>query len=154
MTGQLTSGTAGADLTELVATLSLPHKVRLLTGKDAWSSRADASIGLRSMVLSDGPVGVRGVRLNSNDPSSSLPCPVALGATWDEALVREVAGALGREARGKGVAVLLGPTINIVRTPLAGRGFECFSEDPVLTARIAVGYVRGVQQAGVGATAK
>jgi beta-glucosidase len=154
MTGQLTSGAAGADLTELVAALSLPQKVRLLTGKDAWSSRADASIGLRSMVLSDGPAGVRGVRLDSSDPSSSLPCPVALGATWDEALVREVAGALGREARGKGVAILLGPTINIVRTPLAGRGFECFSEDPVLTARIAVGYVQGVQQAGVGATAK
>ncbi len=166
MTGQLTSGTAGGsggrhpgsaqsvDERDLVAALSLRQKVHLLTGQDAWSSRGEASIGLRSMVLSDGPVGVRGVQLDASDPSSSLPCPVALGATWDEALVREVAGALGREARGKGVGVLLGPTINIVRTPLAGRGFECFSEDPVLTARMAVGYVRGLQHAGVGATAK
>ena len=106
------------------------------------------------MVLSDGPAGVRGVRLNAADPSSSLPCPVALGATWDEELVRELATALGREAGRKGVHVLLGPTVNIVRTPLAGRGFECFSEDPVLTARMAVSYVRGLQETGVGATAK
>ncbi len=153
MTGDLRSSESAAERA-LVATLSLQQKAHLLTGKDSWSLRADPSIGLGKMVLSDGPAGVRGVRLNAADPSSSLPCPVALGATWDEELVRELAAALGREAAGKGVHVLLGPTINIVRTPLAGRGFECFSEDPVLTARMAVGYVRGVQQAGVGATAK
>ncbi len=138
----------------LFVTLSLAEKVRLLTGADAWSLRSCESIGLRPMVLSDGPVGVRGVRFSARDPSSSLPCPVALAATWDEELVRELAGALGHEARAKGVDVLLGPTINIIRTPLAGRGFECFSEDPVLTTRMAVGYVRGVQEAGVGAAAK
>ncbi|HKB32091.1 MAG TPA: glycoside hydrolase family 3 C-terminal domain-containing protein [Streptosporangiaceae bacterium] len=153
MTGQLTNSESAAER-DLVAMLTTAQKIRLLTGEDAWSSRADPVIGLRSVVLSDGPAGVRGVRLDASDPSSSLPCPVALGATWDEDLVREVAGALGREARGKGVGILLAPTINIVRTPLAGRGFECFSEDPVLTARMAVGYVRGLQHAGVGATAK
>src|SRR5260370_41225858 len=102
--------------------------------------------------MRDGPAGVRGTRFDASRPSSSLPCPVALAATWDEGLVRDVAHALGRETRARGVDVLLAPTVNIVRTPLSGRGFECFSEDPLLTARMAVAYVRGVQEAGVAAT--
>ena len=79
MTGEVVSSQSAAERA-LVATLSLPQKVHLLTGKDSWSLRADPSIGLGKMVLSDGPAGVRGVRLNAADPSSSLPCPVALGA--------------------------------------------------------------------------
>ena len=142
------------DESSLVAQLTLEQKVRLLTGEDAWSLYAISIVGLRSMVVSDGPSGVRGRRFEPGNPSSSLPCPVALGATWDEGLVAEVALALGEEARARGVDVLLAPTVNIVRTPLSGRGFECFSEDPLLTSRIAVAYVRGVQEAGVGATAK
>jgi len=138
----------------LVARLSLEEKVRLLTGADGWLLHGASSIGLRPMVMSDGPAGVRGTRFDPADPSSSLPAPVALAATWDERLIQTVALALGQEARAKGVDVILAPTINIVRTPLNGRGFECFSEDPLLTARIAVAYVRGVQEAGVGATAK
>jgi beta-glucosidase len=138
----------------LVARLSLEQKVRLLTGADAWVLHGASAIGLRPMVLSDGPAGVRGTRFDPNDPSTSLPCPVAMAATWDEQLIQGMALGLGREARSQGVDVLLGPTVNIVRTPLSGRGFECFSEDPLLTARIAVAYVRGVQEAGVGATAK
>src|SRR5207248_6388231 len=89
-----------------------------------------------------GPAGVRGTRFDPANPSTSLPCPVALAATWSEDLVEELTLALGREVRSKGVDVLLAPTINIIRTPLSGRGFECFSEDPVLTSRIAVAYVR------------
>jgi beta-glucosidase len=138
----------------LVARLTLEQKVRLLTGADNWSLHAESAVGLRPLVFSDGPAGVRGTRYDRDHRSSSLPCPVALAATWDEQLVGVVALALGREARAKGVDVLLGPTVNIVRTPLSGRGFECFSEDPLLTARIAVAYVRGMQEAGVGATAK
>src|SRR5258708_10101683 len=137
-----------------VARLTLEQKVGLLTGAASWKLYGEGSVGLRPMVLSDGPAGVRGTRFDAADPSSSLPCPIALGATWDERLVEELAIALGREARAKGVDVLLAPTVNIVRTPLSGRGFECFSEDPLLTSRIAVAYVRGVQKAGVGATAK
>src|SRR4029077_15031155 len=147
------TGTRG-DESSLLARLSLEQKVRLLTGADAWSLYAINDVGLRSMGVSDGPSGGRGRRFDPRNPSSSLPCPVALGATWDEGLVTEVTRALGEEARSRGVDVLLAPTVNIVRTPLSGRGFECFSEDPVLTARLAVAYVRGVQQAGVGATAK
>src|SRR5260370_18591397 len=142
------------DESGLVARLTLEQKVRLLGAADAWKLAGEGVGGLRSMVLSDGPAGVRGTRFDAADPSSSLPCPIALGATWDERLVEELAIALGREARAKGVDVLLAPTVNIVRTPLSGRGFECFSEDPLLTSRIAVAYVRGVQKAGVGATAK
>lgn len=142
------------DPSRLVARLSLEQKVRLLTGADSWVLHGEPAIGLRPVVTSDGPAGVRGVRFDAANPSSSLPCPVALAATWDPALVEELTTALGREARSKGVDVLLAPTINIVRTPLSGRGFECFSEDPHLTARIAVAYVRGVQKAGVAATAK
>jgi beta-glucosidase len=140
--------------TQLVARLNLEQKVRLLTGKDGWVLNGENVVGLRPMVLSDGPAGVRGTRFDRSDPSTSLPSPVGLASTWDEQLVRRLARALGQEARAKGVDVLLGPTVNIVRTPLSGRGFECFSEDPLLTARIAVAYVRGVQEAGVGATVK
>src|SRR5438477_5154514 len=152
----MSSATVGipGDHSSLVARLNLEQKIRLLTGADSWVLYGESAVGLRPMVLSDGPAGVRGRRFDSANPSSSPPCPVALGATWDPELIEELTTALGREARSKGVDVVLGPTINIVRTPLSGRGFECFSEDPLLTSRIAVAYVRGVQKAGVGATAK
>ena len=146
-----TPGTAEA---ALVAQLSLEQKVRLLTGADSWALHGEKAVGLRPIVVSDGPAGVRGTRFDPANPSTSLPCPVALAATWDEDLVEELTTALGREVRSKGIDVLLGPTVNIIRTPLSGRGFECFSEDPLLTSRIAVAYVRGVQRAGVGATVK
>jgi beta-glucosidase len=142
------------DESSLVARLTLEQKVRLLTGADGWSLHGEGAVGLRPIVFSDGPAGVRGIRLDPANPSSSLPCPVALAATWDELLVGRLALRLGHEARARGVDVILGPTVNMVRTPLSGRGFECFSEDPLLTTRIAVAYVRGVQEAGVGATVK
>ncbi len=141
-------------VTELVSALAATEKARLLTGADSWRTPACEAIGLRAMVTSDGPAGVRGTTKDERNPSASLPCPSALGATWDEALVYELAVALGAEARSKGVDVLLAPTVNLMRTPLGGRGFECFAEDPVLTARLAGAYVRGVQHAGVAATVK
>src|SRR6202050_415750 len=153
-----TSGRAGGQppesLAELLADLTVHEKALLLTGADSWRTQGAEALGLRPMIMSDGPAGVRGVVLDQRQPSSSLPCPSALGATWDPELVRELAAALGAEARGKGVDVLLAPTINLMRTPLGGRGFECFAEDPVLTAVLAVAFVRGVQGAGVAATAK
>jgi beta-glucosidase len=139
---------------ELLAALDLEDKVRLLTGADNWSTCPLPAIGLRPMVMSDGPAGVRGQTMDERNPSASLPCPSALGATWDPGLVRELAFALGTEARSKGVDVLLAPTINVMRTPLGGRGFESFGEDPVLIAGIAVAYVAGLRQAGVAAAAK
>src|ERR1700722_17675504 len=139
---------------ELLAALDLEDKVRVLTGADNWRTCPLPAIGLRAMVMSDGPAGVRGQTMDERNPSASLPCPSALGATWDPALVSELAFALGTEARSKGVDVLLAPTINVMRTPLGGRGFESFGEDPVLIARMAVAYVNGLRRAGVAAAAK
>ena len=138
----------------LLAALSLDDKVRLLTGADNWRTCPLPAIGLRAMVVSDGPAGVRGITMDERNPAASLPCPSALGATWDPALVQALAAALGAEARSKGVDVLLAPTINVMRTPLGGRGFESFGEDPVLIARIAVAFVRGLHQAGAAAAVK
>ena len=150
----MTTSTEATEERSRVAALPVEAKVRLLTGADSWRTYGDDNLGLRPIVMSDGPAGVRGVTKDDRNPSASLPCPSALGATWDSELVRELAAALGAEARGKGIDVVLAPTINLMRTPLGGRGFECFSEDPVLSARIAAGYVSGLQSAGVGAAVK
>lgn len=141
-------------LEPLVARLTIEEKVDLLTGQDAWSLRAIPKIGLRSIVMSDGPVGVRGPRWDERDPSCNFPSPTAVAASWDRGLVRAVGAGLGGEARRKGVDVLLAPTINIHRTPYGGRHFEAFSEDPLLTSEIACAYVEGVQSHGVAATLK
>ncbi len=150
----MTTSTEATQERSRVAALPVEAKVRLLTGADSWRTYGDDNLGLRPIVMSDGPAGVRGVTKDDRNPSASLPCPSALGATWDSDLVRELAAALGAEARGKGIDVVLAPTINVMRTPLGGRGFECFSEDPVLSARIAAGYVAGLQSAGVAAAVK
>ena len=143
----------GQDRT-LLTRLSLDEKVSLLTGTDNWHTAALPVIGLRPMAFSDGPAGVRGTTLDERNPSSSLPCPSALGATWNPALITALARALGTEAKSKGIDILLAPTINIMRTPLGGRGFECFSEDPVLVAAAAEAFVTGLQRAGVAAAVK
>ena len=139
---------------DLLAALSLDDKVRLLTGADNWRTCPLPAIGLRAMVVSDGPAGVRGITMDERNPSASLPCPSALGATWDPDLVQTLAAALGTEARSKGVDILLAPTINVMRTPLGGRGFESFGEDPALISRLAVAFVRGLHQAGAAAAVK
>jgi beta-glucosidase len=137
-----------------LARLSLDAKVRLLSGQDVWTLPAMPEIGLASVVMSDGPVGVRGTTWSASDPSVALPSPTALAATWDPALAREAGRLLGQEARRKGVHVLLAPTVNLHRSPLGGRHFECYSEDPLLTGAIGTGYVLGVQDQGVATTVK
>ncbi|CAM5397642.1 beta-glucosidase family protein [Streptomyces aurantiogriseus] len=134
--------------------LDLDAKTRLLAGQDMWSLPALPEIGLASLVMSDGPIGVRGVRWTADDPSVALPSPTALAATWDPDLARRAGVLLAQEARRKGVHVLLAPTVNLHRSPLGGRHFEAYSEDPYLTGRIGTGYVRGVQSGGVGTTVK
>lgn len=128
--------------------------MRLLAGQDMWSLPALPEIGLKSLVMSDGPIGVRGVRWTADDPSVALPSPTALAATWDPALARRAGTLLAQEARRKHVHVLLAPTVNLHRSPLGGRHFEAYSEDPYLTGRIGSGYVQGVQSGGVGTTVK
>jgi beta-glucosidase len=137
-----------------LARLDLESKVALLSGQDTWSLPAAPEIGLASIVMSDGPVGVRGTQWSASDPSIALPSPTALAATWDADLARRAGQLLGQEARRKGVHVLLAPTVNLHRSPLGGRHFECYSEDPLLTAEIGAGYVMGVQDQGVATTVK
>jgi beta-glucosidase len=127
--------------------MDLESKVRLLSGKDAW-------VLPNGVVMSDGPIGVRGTRWDGGDPSIALPSPTALAATWDVELTRRVGRLLGQEARRKGAHVLLAPTVNLHRSPLGGRHFEAYSEDPLLTGAIGTAYVKGVQDQGVAATVK
>ncbi len=143
-----------ADFDDLLGQLTLEEKVRILTGQDFWSTHPLPGIGLRSMVLSDGPSGVRGAVWDERDPSLNLPSATALSSSWDLDIAHRYGVVSGLEARRKNVDVVLGPTINLHRSPLGGRHFEAFSEDPVLTAELAAAYVAGVQELGVGATPK
>ncbi|MFC8102302.1 glycoside hydrolase family 3 C-terminal domain-containing protein [Streptomyces sp. NPDC057363] len=141
-------------LDRLIGGLSLEQKVRLLTGATTWRTAGEPGIGLREMVTSDGPAGVRGEAWDERRTSVLLPSASALGAMWDEELVERLGGLLATEAARKGVDVVLAPTLNLHRSPLGGRHFECFSEDPELTGRTGAALVRGVQALGVAATAK
>ncbi|WP_051532933.1 glycoside hydrolase family 3 C-terminal domain-containing protein [Arthrobacter sp. 9MFCol3.1] len=139
--------------------LSLAEKASLLSGRDFWST--PPAPGVPSIVMVDGPHGVRrqegtadNLGLHGSLPSTCFPPGTALGSSWDPDLVEEVGRALGREARALSVNVLLGPAINIKRSPLCGRNFEYLSEDPLVTGVLGAAYVRGVQSQGVGASVK
>ncbi len=141
------------DLEAVLDQLTLSEQILLLAGKDFWHTEPVERLGIGSVHVSDGPVGVRGAR-TVGTTSVSFPCGTAIGATFDPAAAAELAGALADECIDKGVHVLLGPTINLQRHPLGGRHFECYSEDPVLTADLAVAYVTALQARGVAATVK
>ncbi|WP_433585784.1 glycoside hydrolase family 3 protein [Microbacterium hydrocarbonoxydans] len=147
--------TASTDhLRPLLEKLSLEQKAALVQGADFWTTVPLPEIGLRALTLSDGPAGVRGPRWDERDPSLNLPSGSALAASWDVDLAYRYGAAAASEARRKGVDVVLGPTINLHRSPLGGRHFECLSEDPELTAELGAAYVRGMQENGVAATPK
>ncbi|MFC8453291.1 glycoside hydrolase family 3 C-terminal domain-containing protein [Kitasatospora sp. NPDC057223] len=137
-----------------IAALDLAAKARMVSGGGTFRTSAEPAVGLRPIITSDGPVGVRGERWDEADTALALPSVTAMAASWDEELVRELGALLAAEARRKGVHLLLGPTLNLHRSPLGGRHFECFSEDPLLTGRIGAAYITGVQSGGVAATAK
>ncbi len=139
---------------ELLAALRPEEKVSLLSGADLWRTPGISRLGIRPLVTSDGPVGVRGPLFRDGPPAACLPCGANLGATFDEDLLRRVGGALAEEARARGVDLLLAPTVNLQRNPLAGRNFECLSEDPLVTARLAAAFIEGLQSAGVAACVK
>lgn len=135
-----------------VGELDATELVRPLSGEDWWKVPASAEVP--AIKVTDGPSGARGERFVGGPPSVGFPCGAALGASWDVDLVTRVGAALAAETRAKGAHVLLGPTVNLQRSPLGGRHFECFSEDPVLSARLAIGYVIGLQGGGVAACVK
>lgn len=142
------------DFKASVDKLSIEEKVRLLTGEDFWTTYALPNIGLRKMVVSDGPSGVRGELWDERSPSLSLPSATAFASTWDRDVLSRVGEVMAHEARSKNVDVVLGPTINLHRSPLGGRHFEAYSEDAVLSGKLASAFVNGIQGQGVGACLK
>ncbi|THG32826.1 glycoside hydrolase family 3 C-terminal domain-containing protein [Naasia lichenicola] len=144
-----------------ITTLTLEQKASLLSGRDFWSTKPLLEAGIPSIVLTDGPHGVRmqnGVSdhlgINDSLPATCFPPAVAIGSSWNPAAAERLGEAVGREARALGVAVLLGPGINIKRSPLCGRNFEYYSEDPLLSGVLGAAHVRGQQSQGVGASVK
>ncbi|MCA9975351.1 MAG: glycoside hydrolase family 3 protein, partial [Anaerolineales bacterium] len=138
----------------LLSEMTLAEKVSLLAGADMWRTVAIERLGVPSVQVTDGPNGARGTDDNLGKTSMCFPVGVAMGATWNPDLIRRVGVKLAAEARAKGGHVLLAPTVNIHRTPNAGRNFECFAEDPYLSGTIASAYINGLQSQGVAACIK
>jgi len=149
------------DTATLVGELTLLEKAALLSGANTWQTRGIERLDIPAVWMSDGPHGVRKqvgsadhLGLNGSEPATCFPTAATVACSWDESLAEEIGTALGNEAAAQGVGVLLGPGLNIKRSPLGGRNFEYFSEDPELAGRLAAAYVRGIQSEGVAATPK
>jgi beta-glucosidase len=142
------------DYDELIGRLDLPTKVRLLTGAATFNLFAEESIGLGELRLSDGPTGFRGLKFSGGRTVSLFPNATLLSAAWSEETAYEVGQLLAEEAMAQEIHVVLGPTINLHRSLLGGRLFEAYSEDPLLSGKLAAAYVRGLQESGVGACLK
>ncbi|KAH7000508.1 glycoside hydrolase superfamily [Ilyonectria destructans] len=134
--------------------MTLEEKVLLLTGQDLWRTNPIQRLGVSRIKTSDGPVGVRGGIFTDGVKTASLPTGVSLAATWDHTIVQRVCEVLVAEAKSKEVDVLLGPTVCIPRTPLGGRNFEAYSEDPFLTGKLAGTFINSIQSEGIGACIK
>jgi beta-glucosidase len=145
---------ASFDIEEVLSKLTLKQKTLLLAGKDFWHTYDIPELAIPSVRTSDGPNGVRGTRFFDGVPAACFPCGTALGATFDQDLLMEAGRAMGEEAKAKGAHAILGPTVNIQRSPLGGRGFESFSEDPVVSGLSAAALIKGIQEKGVQATLK
>lgn len=144
-----------ARIDELLSKLTLEEKVSLCAGVDFWHTQSIGRLGIRTLKMTDGPHGCRTVDDSGQTiPGNCYPTGSALAATWDTELISRVGMAIGEEAGEKGCALLLGPCVNIQRSPLAGRNFESYSEDPYLAARMAVAFINGIQSKGVGTCVK
>lgn len=146
------TGSVG-DVGGLVDQLDIDEKIALLSGSDVWRTAPIPRLGIGTVKVTDGPNGARGDS-TTGARAVCLPASIGMAATFDTDLVVEVGRLLGRETARKGSSVLLAPTINMARHPLGGRNFESFGEDPQLTSEMAVAYITGVQDEGVGACAK
>ncbi|KAJ4325801.1 beta-glucosidase [Fusarium piperis] len=145
---------ADFNVEEVLKKLTLADKVALLAGVDFWHTKALPDHGVPSIRVSDGPNGVRGTKFFNGIPAACFPCGTGLGATFNQELLEEAGKKMGEEAIGKSAHVILGPTINMQRSPLGGRGFESIGEDPFLAGLGAAAIVRGIQSTGVQATVK
>jgi beta-glucosidase len=139
---------------ELLSQMTLEEKISMLAGADLWHSVPIPRLGIPQFKVTDGPNGARGAFGSMGHQSVATPVGIALGATWNPPLVEKVGNVLADELEAKGAHILLAPTVNIHRTPIAGRNFECFSEDPFLSGMIASAYIKGIQDKGKGACIK
>ena len=146
---------------EIIQQLNLEQKCALLSGETVFTTRGYKKAGIPSITLSDGPNGVRKqagaadhLGLNPSVPATCFPTAATVACSWDPALGEQVGQAMGEEAAAQEVSVLLGPGLNTKRSPLCGRNFEYFSEDPYLSGKMAAGYVRGIQSEGISACPK
>jgi beta-glucosidase len=150
-----------ADTHAFISSMTLEEKASLLSGKDFWYTKAIPRLGIESWMMTDGPHGMRKqatsaekVGLLESVPATCYPTGAGLASTWNPELIGEMGRAMGVEARSEGVRVLLGPAVNIKRSPLCGRNFEYLSEDPFLAGEIAKAHIRGIQSVGVGTSIK
>ena len=145
------------DIDSLLGKMTIEEKASLTTGATLWTTNDVASHAIPSVTVTDGPAGARGPftpGIGTQVATLCIPCGTALGATFDTDLLEELGRALGHQTRTKDARVLLAPTINLHRSPLFGRAFECYSEDPLLSGRLAASFIRGVQSNGVATTVK
>ncbi|HRW36283.1 MAG TPA: glycoside hydrolase family 3 C-terminal domain-containing protein [Aquihabitans sp.] len=149
------------DVPALLAELTLEEKASLVSGSGFWWTRRIERLGIPSIMVSDGPHGLRKqdrsadhVGIGGSVPATCFPTASALGSTWDRDLVREVGEAIGAEARAQGLAVVLGPGVNLKRDPRCGRNFEYLSEDPLVAGELGAAMVQGIQSRGVGTSLK
>ncbi|MGN7416079.1 beta-glucosidase family protein [Paenibacillus sp. SAF-068] len=149
------------NIKELVQRMTLEEKAGMCSGLDFWHLKGVERLGIPSIMVTDGPHGLRKqdgsadhLGLTSSVPATCFPSAAGLASSWDKDLARQVGVALGEECQAEDVAVLLGPGVNIKRSPLGGRNFEYFSEDPLLSTQMATGHIQGVQSQGVGTSLK
>jgi beta-glucosidase len=149
------------NIKELIEEMTLEEKASLCSGQDFWHMKGIERLGIPSLMVTDGPHGLRKQSLSSDHlgiydsvPATCFPSAVALASTWNTSLVEKVGIALGEECQAEDIALLLGPGANIKRSPLCGRNFEYFSEDPYLSSELAASHIQGVQSQGVGTSLK
>ena len=139
---------------DLLKQMTIEEKISMLAGADLWHTVGISRLGIPQFKTTDGPNGARGAWGSMSTPSVATPVGIALGATWNPDLVEKVGNVLADELDAKGAHILLAPTVNIHRTPIAGRNFECYSEDPFLSGMMASAYIKGIQDKGKGACIK
>ena len=149
------------NIKELINEMTLEEKASLCSGLDFWNTKAIERLGIPSIMMTDGPHGLRKqvgdtdhLGINKSVPSTCFPSAAGLACSWDKDLVNKVGGAIGEECQAENVAIVLGPGANIKRSPLCGRNFEYFSEDPFLSSKLSAQFIKGVQSQGVGTSLK
>ncbi len=149
------------NIQEIIAQMSLEEKAGLCSGLDFWQTKAVERLGIPSIMMTDGPHGLRKQKAGNDHlgifdsvPSTCFPAGAGMACSWDRELIKQVGAAIGEECQAEDVSILLGPGANIKRSPLCGRNFEYFSEDPYLSSEMAIGHIEGVQSQGVGTSLK